>query len=243
MYSDPTSLSGRELKNELHISGGTSDPDARIDRMIRWGNSSRIRFSPTMSLNKREALENSTNKRRALEILGGVNLHGAPLVSSFTGDLLVARKDTHQAGSDFYLVASQEDFALTQHLGCTHYTTFIPCKREYRLHIFLGEVIGIAEKRMGDQCKSLTIRNFHNGWTFKYIDNCDEQFKTVAKNAVTALGLDFAAIDLMQSVKGNIYVLEANSAPALVVKREDNTLDRVPMFDKYISKFRTWLQV
>ncbi len=241
LYHDNTSLTGKELKSALGISGGTRDPDSRIDKMIRWGNTARIRFAPSLSLNKREALENSVNKRRALEILGATNLHGIPLVTAFTGELLVARKDCHQQGSDFYLVASQEDFNLTQHLGCTHYTKFISCKREYRIHTFMGDVIGIAEKRMTDQCKSLTIRNFGNGWNFKYIDTCDDALKTVAKNATSALGLDFAAVDLLQSVSGNIYVLEVNSAPALVVKREDNTIERVPMFAVYLEKFRSWL--
>jgi len=241
LYHDNTSLTGRELKNALGVAGGTRDPDSRIDKMIRWGNTDRIRFAPVLSLNKRESLENSVNKRKALEILNGANLHGAPLATTFEGDLLVARKDIHQQGSDFYLVASQEDFALTQHLQCTHYTKFVPCKREYRIHVFQNEVIGIAEKRMTDQCKSLTIRNFGNGWNFKYVDACDEAIKTVAKNAVTALGLDFAAIDLMMSVNGNIYVLEANSAPALVVKRDNGDVERVPMFEKYMQKFQAWL--
>jgi glutathione synthase/RimK-type ligase-like ATP-grasp enzyme len=36
-----------------------------------------------------------------------------------------------------------------------------------------------------------------------------------AINACKALGLDFGAVDLIQDIKGNYYVLEINTAPGL----------------------------
>jgi len=240
-YHGNSSITGKELRAALNISGGSEDPGERSTHLIRWGNRMSIRFNPIKTLNKKEALDNSSNKRRALELLTQANIKTAPLTDRFGGELLVARKDSHQQGKDFYLVASQNDFELAQHLGCTHYTKFIPCDREMRIHIFRGEIIGIAEKRMSDRCTSLTIRNFGNGWNFKYVDSCDENIKQISKDAVAALGLEFGAVDIMRSVNGNIYVLEVNSAPALVVERDGGAIERMPIFDKYILKMREWL--
>jgi len=241
LFHSNSSITGKELRTVLNISGGSEDSGERNTHLIRWGNRTNIRFNPNKTLNKKEALDNSSNKRRALELLTQSNIKTVPLVERFTGEFLVARKDSHQQGKNFYLVASQKDFELTQHLGCTHYTTFISCDREYRIHVFRNEIIGIAEKRMSDHCTSLTIRNFSNGWNFKYIENCDEELKTIAKNTVISLGLDFAAVDIMRSVNNNIYILEANSAPALVVERDGGEIDRMPIFEKYVLKFREWL--
>lgn len=240
-YHGNSSITGKELRAALNISGGSEDPGERSTHLIRWGNRMSIRFNPIKTLNKKEALDNSSNKRRALELLTQANVKTPPLTDRFEGELLVARKDSHQQGKDFYLVASQNDFELTRHLRCTHYTKFIPCDREMRIHIFRNEIIGIAEKRMSDHCTSLTIRNFSNGWNFKYVNDCDDILKTIAKNAVVALGLDFAAVDIMRSVNGNVYILEANSAPALVVERDGGTIERMPIFNKYLEKFREWL--
>ncbi len=241
LWHDNSSVTGRELKTALGIDGGSRDPDARTDHLLRWGNKMSIRFNPNNTLNKKGALDISSNKRNALEFLSQHNIKTVPLVNNFNGELLVARKDSHQQGKNFYLIASQRDFELAQHLGCTHYTTFVPCDREYRIHVFRNNIIGIAEKRMGDSCLSLTIRNLSNGWNFKYVDNCDENIKQISKDVVGVLGLDFAAVDIMRSVNGNIYVLEANSAPALVVERDGEEIERMPIFDKYVLKFREWL--
>lgn len=241
LFHDNSNVTGKELRTALNIPGGTVDPGERSDHLIRWGNRGNIRFTPNKTLNKKEALDNSANKRRALGLLTQSNIKTVPLVDRFSGELLVARKDSHQQGEDFYLVASQRDFELAQHLGCTHYTTFIPCEREYRIHMFGGSAIGIAEKRMGNSCSSLTIRNLANGWNFKYVDNCDENIKQISNDVIRVLGLDFAAVDIMRSVNGNIYVLEVNSAPALVIERDGGEVERVPMFDKYVLKMREWL--
>lgn len=247
-YSDPSSITGRALKDALGINGGTQGPGERPARLIRWGSRAESRFQAAGgALNKKSALNDAANKGRSLDLLTAAGVNVPPAADRFTGDLLVGRTETHVGGSGFFLITSQRDFELaSRNLHCSHFMAYIPTQREYRVHVFRGQVIGAGEKLMGENATSLHIRNVATGWKFRYnnIDRIPRETERVACDAVRSLGLDFGAVDIIKSINDNLYVLEVNTAPSLVQRAEGGNrrdVDEGPVFDAYVAAFRQWL--
>jgi glutathione synthase/RimK-type ligase-like ATP-grasp enzyme len=106
------------------------------------------------------------------------------------------------------------------------YTKYIKKKKEFRVHVFNNEVIDIQEKRLshGAVDRGWLIRNHNNGFVFCR-DNIIEptDLRQVALHAVTSLGLDFGAVDVIYNQHyDKCYALEVNTAPGL----EGTTLER-----------------
>lgn len=106
------------------------------------------------------------------------------------------------------------------------YVRYVRKSAEYRVHVLGGQVAAIQQKRRRsgveqDKDQQL-IRNYDNGWVFA-IENVEfsspeieQQVRTQAVSAVTALGLDFGAVDIVVNRKGTVaYVLEVNTAPGI----------------------------
>lgn len=249
LYHDNSSVTGRELKRVLAIDGGTNGPDRRPDRIIRWGNRTETRFQASITggiLNKKSALTDASNKGRCLELLTAAGINTPPAADHFHYDLLVGRTETHVGGSGFFLISSQRDFELARdHLHCTHFMTYVPTQREYRVHVFRGRVIGVGEKLMGENCTSLHIRNVSTGWTFSYgRERTPQDVQNIGIQTVQALGLDFGACDIIKSINNNFYVLEVNTAPSLCKPVEGGArreVDHGPVFDQYVEAFRNWI--
>ena len=252
LYHANSSVTGRELVRQLGISGGAESPDRRPQRLIRWGNRSEIRFNAVGGvLNKKSALNDASNKGRSLELLTAAGINVPPAATRFDGELLVGRTETHVGGEGFFLITSQRDLELAQgHLHCTHFMKYIPTQREYRVHVFQGQVIGAGEKLMGENATSLHIRNVGTGWTFRYNNDgapqrVPQDVKNIATEAMQALGLDFGGVDVLKSINDNFYVLEVNTAPGLVQPVEGGRRREVvdgPMFQAYLTAFRNWLE-
>lgn len=99
-------------------------------------------------------------------------------------------------------------------------------RREYRIHVwdFNGvQRYWVQEKkrRQGFQDNGEydnRIRNLDHGWIFAHNEITDPSQATIdsAVAAVKTLGLNFGAVDLIETDKGkNPYVLEVNTAPGL----------------------------
>ena len=120
--------------------------------------------------------------------------------------------------------------------GCDFYTVYIPNTREYRIHVFQGEIIRVQGKYLDhpDQHTNPYIKNHGQGFRFRTPDrelNTDR--REAAINAVEALGLDFGAVDLLVGEDRLCYVLEVNTAPACS-----------PLTARaYVEKFAAWLGV
>ena len=97
------------------------------------------------------------------------------------------------------------------------YTKGIDVDKEYRIHVFDGKVIDVTQKKRRNGVESSDlIRNHSNGWVFARIDvEASDEVKELAVNAVTGLGLDFGACDIVIDAEGNPYLLEVNTAPGL----------------------------
>ena len=88
---------------------------------------------------------------------------------------------------------------------------------EYRLHIFRGKSIraGVKVPREDSETHEW-IRSFDAGWRIQYDGfKSRREMRDLASSAVTALGLDFGAVDLGRLDTGELIVLEVNRAPGI----------------------------
>lgn len=93
--------------------------------------------------------------------------------------------------------------------------------REYRVHVMNGEVLFIQQKRRATGYRenpdySNVVRNHGNGWIYSNLNMTAPNTACLdaAIAAVTAVGLDFGAVDVITN--GDLaYVLEINTAPGL----------------------------
>jgi len=245
IYHNISSKTGKELKRVLNVGGGIEIGDSRFNKLIRWGNSNAIRYQAGSVLNKKDALNLCADKQRALQVMTSAGVRVPPVANRFDGEILIGRTANHTQGKGLFVIASQRDFDLAKNnLHCTHFMSYIPTEREYRVHVFQGAVIATAEKRMSDHATSLHVRNYETGWVFKYLESCPTDISNTAISATRSLGIDFGAVDVIKSINGNIYVLEINTAPSLIKEgtdEDDNTtVEHGPAFDIYVRKFQQW---
>lgn len=94
-------------------------------------------------------------------------------------------------------------------------------RREWRVHVFKGVITYVQKKIRRNGYRELEsyredVRNHHTGWVYSnsFTEAPPDQVLIQAHKAVSALGLDFGAVDLIS--KGtNAWVLEVNTAPGL----------------------------
>lgn len=101
-------------------------------------------------------------------------------------------------------------------------------RREYRIHVFDGKILHIAQKRRRDGFAEIEghnslVRNHHTGWIYSTQNMTELNIagKNEALKAVAALGLDFGAVDIITN-RDDAWVLEVNTAPGM----EGVTLDK-----------------
>lgn len=101
------------------------------------------------------------------------------------------------------------------------YTQYIKKQSEYRVHVFFGEVIDIQKKmRRSDTPDSEVdwrVRNHSNGFVYGRDEvRLPDGAQQLCIEAVSALGLDFGAVDIIHNAHyDEYYVLEVNTAPGL----------------------------
>lgn len=99
-------------------------------------------------------------------------------------------------------------------------------RREYRIHVFntgatFRTFVQQKKRRTTDVEETTSesrIRNLANGWIFAHQEIQTPRASTIdnAVRAITALGLDFGAVDVIEMSEGEAsYVLEVNCAPGL----------------------------
>lgn len=90
---------------------------------------------------------------------------------------------------------------------------------EYRLHMFKGKSIRAGRKVADPQRVARPhewIRSFDAGWTIRYDGfESTRAMRDLGAAALTALGLDFGAVDIGRRADGSFLVFEVNRAPGM----------------------------
>lgn len=223
-----------------------------IRRVIRWGSSEMPELESLPTLNSHNAVSLSSNKLASLQALNGAGVS----VPWFTTNQdcaenfvrthskpVVGRQTYHQGGSNF--VIHNDDYSLHYDGLSSHWLELIPIVNEWRVHVFRGEVVGVSRKTDEDvqwRIRNKYTRNHSSGWRFIRCDlsMVQQRLKDVAIEAVSSLGLDFGAVDIILSdgtettSEGSrkYYVLEVNTACGM---EEDSSI-----FDEYVQRFSNW---
>ena len=206
--------------------------------IINWGNSQRPIWDgvPHVILNQPFAVQGATNKIICLQVLddAGVMVPEFSQQMSDTVDLfhdgrsrIYCRTKLNGHSGDGIVIATRPEELVPAPL----YTVGVGKRTEYRVHIFRGEVLDFAQKRRmsGERLAEegievdWSIRSHDKGWVYSREDVVlPSELGEIAVRAISALGLDFGAVDCYLTAKGVAGVFEVNTAPGL----EGTTLER-----------------
>ena len=189
--------------------------------LCNWGRSDLVvRGSPAKILNPPEVIIRATNKLLCLNRLAEA---GVGRVEHTTN-----RSTVEEWLEEGYVVYGRQLLNASQGKGIviiTHPSEIVTCPmyskgilkaHEYRVHVFGNQILDVTKKKRRNSIdRSDYIKNLSNGWVYCRNDiEIPDNLLTTAKAAVSALGLDFGAVDLLYR-KGVPYVLEINTAPGL----------------------------
>jgi len=207
---------------------------------INWGHSRAV-FMEGKGLNKAEAVARACNKVTCLNTLKerGINTVKFTVDKEEAAHWLIEDGGTvfcrtliKAAGGRGIVIAKTPEELVKAPL----YTKYKNKKNEYRVHVFNNQVIDITEKcrrheREYVEAHKRMVRSFDNGWVFcRMKEAAPDVVKTLALQAIEALGLDFGAVDIGWNDK-EAFIFEVNTAPGL----EGSTLTA------YINAFRNYL--
>ncbi len=213
----------RRRRIALNVNWGCGDPEA-VSRAVIGGRILNLRTGT--ATNKLEAFramisqnipipEFTTNRARAtLWVQQGSRVYCRTMLRGHSGeDIVMADQDNPPVHAALY-------------------TREVVKRHEFRFHVMDGVVIDGVRKAFRSDVpiaeRDRTIMNHAAGSVFIRSGNSltrahsDQDLQTMCINAVSAVGLDFGAVDVMSDGEGNYYVLEVNTAPGL----EATTLER-----------------
>lgn len=222
------SASIKELKKVIRtksvLPNGKYKP-RREDMVINWGNSTSPttwKFNPALDVNKPDSVRKAVNKLTTFqELQGKVNIpewttdknEAANWITNNNATVVCRRTLAGNSGRGIVVSTSVDTL-----VDAPLYTKYQKKRHEFRVHVVFGKVIDISIKRKRRNTNVDTkIRSWDNGWVFCH-DNVPvtQDLKAIATNAVTALGLDFGAVDVIWNERNNEYfVLEVNTAPGI----------------------------
>lgn len=225
---------GKELnlKHQGVINWGCSSP------LINW----RSLVQTGQIFNRPDAVAKAVNKLTAFNAM-----KDAVRIPEFTTDAeeafkwlqegitVVCRTKLNGHSGEGIVLCNKADFEVGEEdvVAAPLYVKYIKKSQEYRIHVFGGKVFFVQRKaRNLDVPKedvNWQVRNHQNGFIYAHKDvNASEEAQKQAVAAIATLGLDFGAVDIIETAKGVPYVLEVNTACGL----EGTTLE------KYVEQFK-----
>lgn len=178
------------------------------DLVVCWGEGSKTFSGVPRVLNSNPIY----SKWEELAVLREKGVLTPPFALKKQGTDWLPRRANHQGGSDL-LHPGEGDYFVQK----------LEILKEFRVHIINGKSVrlGLKIHREGFKKPHPWIRAYDAGWMLSYgqdaQDACPKGVRTVAREAVAALGLDFGAVDVgvEAGARPKIYVFEVNKAPGL----------------------------
>jgi glutathione synthase/RimK-type ligase-like ATP-grasp enzyme len=240
LYSGRSSKTGKDLLNKFKPRSSKAfrkrtDKRLNTDVILRWGSTENFsRLRGRLELNSLESVKNASDKYKMMKILTESGIPTCEVLFDpfgFTYELNDILDRFRDENGGFFIRGAnhQVRYDDTVKTGDLYLTKPLENKRrEYRVHVFNGEVIAIYEKIPNDE--SVKMFKSHNcSFKLRNIENCrltKENQETCIK-AVNSLGLLFGGIDLMRDKDQNIFISEVNSAPALNSTNIDRYVEKI----------------
>lgn len=243
LFSDRSSKTGRDLLNKFKPLSTKAlrkrtDRKLNTDVVLRWGSTESFsRLRSRLELNSLEAVTNASNKLKMMKILvdAGIPtpkvLFHPPCGTDFVLD------DYKNDEGFFYVRGANQEVRYDNNIRAGDLYVSKPVvnkRREYRVHVFNGEVIAIYEKIPNAENTKL-FKSYNCHFELKNKENCKLSLENqqVCIDAVKSLGLLFGGVDVMRDKDQNIFISEVNSAPAL----NGTNIDRyVTKITEYINQ-------
>lgn len=233
-YSNRSCVTGKELRESLEAIRKTSDKRAKCDLFIRWGTTDEfpnLRYKH--ELNSLEAVLRTINKLLMLQALTEAGVS----TLEFSNDATRLQEFVDRTGNVYIrnnqgVVRYGNDFNATRDSYFSRPIRFK--RREYRVHVFNGKVIGAYEKvpLVSATAENQSPTAAENRPKLYKSDTCrfvrcnldgveglvprvNDEAQALCVRAVQALGLLFGGVDLIRDKHGHFFVCEVNSAPGL----------------------------
>jgi len=154
-----------------------------------------------------------------------------------------ARKSMSHGAKDLMPCFTLDEVRWRAAAGWDWFSKILPIDAEWRVWVFRGEMLGVYKKVMRRPAEYVGMgRNFSQGFEFapqSWEDDAPLVEEAIA--AVKAIGLDFAAVDLITTIGDDAwevvpYVLEANTAPGVIRSGAQPTLAKLA--DKIVEWVR-----
>lgn len=187
------------------------------DKVVRWGVSKGLGYTPVKVLNKMNAVKKAINKYTAINTFIENGVRTSPLSKIVP---CVGRSFKHTQGQNFWLCWEESQIETASAEGSEYFIEYIPVKQEYRVHVIGGKAVFVQKKYKQDRMSTafMGIQGFQDYWCYEMysLGVISTDAVNTAVNAVKALGLDFGGVDLLISMKdGRAYVAEVNTGPCL----------------------------
>jgi glutathione synthase/RimK-type ligase-like ATP-grasp enzyme len=224
----PYSKSARDLASLLGAYY-IRDPEASKNmvsnfegKILNWGNSKSLING--YWINHPDCIAISNNKLLAFQKLKEHNVSIPEFTVSIqeaaawidNGHLVLARQQlSGHSGAGIVLCPDNESL-----VAAPLYVKYVKKAAEFRVHVAFGEVVDEQHKRRISNFQgefSSKVRSHSNGWVYcrDGVLRCSRR-EDLARGAVSALALDFGAVDIIYNKKTDTYyVLEVNTAPGL----------------------------
>jgi hypothetical protein len=169
------------------------------------------------------------NKYEELVRLHKAGVQTVPFSPYDMKETTFGRRFHHTRGNDIRIIDG--NYRVPPRGFSDYYTQLIPKRREFRVWAFRRTCIGVYEKvlsyprKNGRRGRSKEVWNWRNGYAYEFrrASEMAPPLRTLGWQAVDALGLDFGAVDIIESVDQRYYVLEVNSAPGTEGPRQGLT--------------------
>lgn len=234
-YSNASCVTGKAIREKFDALRKKTNKRSRCDLFIRWGSTEQFPATKyKLELNSLEAVLNTTNKLRMLELLAAANIP-VPQFSTSAEQMpdLVDGNGNIYIRSKHGVVRYSNDFNPATDM---YYTKPVKSKRrEYRVHVFNGKVIGIYEKVPMTEERPALFKSDTCHFKKRDPELCllTPENQAVCVQAVQALGLLFGGVDVIRDAKKNIFICEVNSSPGL------NT----HMLDVYVNSMKEYYEL
>jgi len=195
----------------------------RYRSFINWGCSS-VPDTRQAVLNPPSAVRTAVSKVASFAAVGDLCPPWSVTPQRFAG-VTLARRDGLSGGAGIQVVRASDELP-----SADFYSQYIKKVAEYRVHVVGGDAIFIQQKRrrngVDQNADQALIRNHDNGWVFCENNityptpSTKQELEECGIKAVSRLGLDFAAVDLIVEKGTNrVFFLEANTRPGLESSR------------------------